>query len=77
MTQPLPHVLFTGPVRGVVTLADGTDVDVTPERLELDSPEQVAEVADLIGRKYAEEGHPHHAHKDAFVYEAPEKKKAL
>lgn len=56
----MTHALFTGPIRGTVRLADGTEVDVRPDVIYLDDPAQVAEVAHLIGERYAAEGHPHH-----------------
>lgn len=67
----MTHALYTGPIRRVLTLADGTEVDVRPDVVLLDTPEQVAEVADLIGRHYAERGHPHHDDVP-FVYDTPE-----
>jgi hypothetical protein len=52
------HAVMTGPITGTVTLSDGTVVDVAADFAYVDTPEQAAEVADLIGRRYATEGHP-------------------
>jgi hypothetical protein len=51
------HVILTGPIQGSVELADGTVIDVSAPFIEVDD-DQAAEVADLIGQRYAEEGHP-------------------
>ena len=51
------HVLLTGPITGTVTLDDGTVVDVTQPVIAVDDA-RAAEIADKIGRRYAEEGHP-------------------
>lgn len=52
------HAVLTGPITGTITLEDGTVVDVSPQIIEVATPEQAAEVADLIGRSYAANGHP-------------------
>lgn len=52
------HLVMTGPIRGTVTCADGTIVDVTGPGLEATTPAQAAEIAHLIGLRYATEGHP-------------------
>lgn len=52
------HVVLTGPIRGTVETADGDVVDVTPEVIEVESAEKAAEVAALLGDRYAAEGHP-------------------
>jgi hypothetical protein len=41
-----------------VRLADGTEVDVTPAVLLLDSEEEAAEIAHAIGQHWAKHGHP-------------------
>jgi hypothetical protein len=51
------HIIMTGPIQGVVELEDGTVVDVSPGFIEA-PPEQHAEIAHLIGERYAAEGHP-------------------
>ncbi|NHA02055.1 hypothetical protein G5V59_27070 [Nocardioides sp. W3-2-3] len=54
----MTHAVLTGPIAGQVALADGTKVDVSPQVAIVDTPEQAAEVADLIAREYAANGHP-------------------
>lgn len=75
------HVVLTGPIQGTVTMADGTVVDVSPVAVELTSEEHAAEVAHLVGLRYAVEGHPDDVEVDDetgalvqrdFAYEAPE-----
>lgn len=51
------HVVLTGPITGTVELSDGTVVDVTQPVIEV-HPDNADEVAHLIGRRYADEGHP-------------------
>lgn len=51
------HVMITGPIKGTVTLADGTVVDVTPPAIAID-PTKVEEVSFLIGEHWVEQGHP-------------------
>lgn len=62
------HVVLVGPIIGSVECADGTKYNVTPLVIEVASAEHAAEVAHLVGKRYAQEGHP--AHKDGapFVY---------
>lgn len=52
------HVVLTGPIRGNLTLADGTMVDVTPPVVEVAGPEQAAEINTLIGQHWEATGHP-------------------
>jgi hypothetical protein len=66
----MTHALLTGPIRGTVTLADGTVVDVRPDIVYLDTHEQAKEAAILIGERYAAEGHPHHDPGDVFVHDS-------
>jgi FMN phosphatase YigB (HAD superfamily) len=69
----MSHAVLTGPIRGTVTLADGTVVDVRPDVVYVDSPEQAAEVAHLIGERHEVEGHPDFDTEDAdFVHEPAE-----
>lgn len=68
------HAVLTGPIRGSVTLADGTEVDVQPDVVYLDTLDQAHEVAHLIGERYAAEGHPQHAHGDKFVHDVKRSK---
>lgn len=84
------HVVLTGPIQGSVTLDDGTVVDVSPVVVEVSSPEEAAELADKIGQRYAEEGHPDDVELDTdedsetfgqmvqreFVYVAPDEVQA-
>ncbi len=62
------HVVLVGPIRGDVTLADGTVVDVRPDPVYVDSAEKAAEVAHLVAQRYVAEGHPSHDPGEAFVY---------
>lgn len=73
------HVVLTGPIQGTVTTADGETLDVSPVAVEVESPEKAAEVADLIGRRYATEGHPEdveevdgHLEQRPFDYQTPD-----
>lgn len=75
------HVVLTGPITGTVELADGTVVDVSPVVVEVSSQEEADELADLIGQRYAAEGHPDLVEPDEetgemvqreFVYVKPE-----
>ncbi len=61
-------VFMPGPVRGEITLSDGTVVDVTPEAIVLPM-EQHAEAAQLVADRYETEGHPDHLYGDAFVHD--------
>lgn len=65
------HVVLTGPIQGSVTLDDGTSYDVSG--FAVDAPlEHHAEIAHLIGLRYAAEGHPDHDADTPFVYTTPE-----
>lgn len=67
------HAVYTGPIRGSVTLADGTVVHVGPDVIEVASPGQGAEVAHLIGERHQAEGHPDFDVEDHdFVHEPAE-----
>lgn len=52
------HVVLTGPIKGSVTLADGSTVDVSPIAVEADSHEHAAEIAHAIGKHWEARGHP-------------------
>lgn len=52
------HVVMTGPIRGVVQLADGSQVDVTPIAVDAESQEHAAEIVHAIGQHWAKHGHP-------------------
>jgi hypothetical protein len=64
------HALITGPVKGTVTTAAGDEVDVTPPVLYFDSEEEARDVADAIGARHAERGHPDHDADQPFVHES-------
>lgn len=62
------HVVITGPIQGTVTCADGTVYDVSEPMVEVQEQHR-QEVADLIGDRYATEGHPAHLYSDEpFVH---------
>lgn len=63
------HIVLTGPITGTVTLEDGTVVNVNDNVVAADNPEQAAEIAHLVGQRYADEGHPQVP--EGFVYEPP------
>lgn len=50
-------VVIPGPITGEIETSDGTTYDVSPEIFEVDLA-HVEEVAELIGERYAAEGHP-------------------
>lgn len=52
------HAVVTGPITGEVELPNGERIDVSGPFVLVDTPEKAAEVADAIGRHYAEQGHP-------------------
>lgn len=55
------HVVIVGPhIRGYVTLADGTTVDVSPDVIEVDTIEIAKEIGHHVGVRLEEEGHPAH-----------------
>lgn len=57
--EPGEHVMMTGPsISGIKTLPDGTSIDLTPDFIVVDGPEQAAEVNDVIVAHYLENGHP-------------------
>jgi hypothetical protein len=57
------HVVITGPITGTVTTADGTTYDVSADQIQV-AEQHRQEVADLIGDRYANEGHPTHMYTD-------------
>jgi hypothetical protein len=61
-------VVITGPITGTVTLPDGAVYDVTKPVIEV-HPDHAQAVADAIGDRYAEEGHPALADGATFVHE--------
>lgn len=56
--EPGDHIILTGPVQGLRTLSDGTQVDLTPDYVNVGSSEHRDEVLDLIGLQHVENGHP-------------------
>lgn len=54
------HLLLTGPVRAVITLEDGTDVDVTPAVIDVShlTQDQIDEIDHRICMIHFENGHP-------------------
>lgn len=65
------HAVLVGPSRGNVTLQDGTLVDVNPDVVYLDTPEQTAEVAHLVSLRFEAHGHPDHTPAEPFTYDRP------
>lgn len=65
---PDKHAVIVGPIRKEFTLSDGTVVDTRPDVVMLDSPEQAAELAHLIGQHFETYGHPHHDYDEPFKY---------
>lgn len=61
------HVLFTGPITGEITLADGTTYDVSPMQIDCTSHEHVVELCHQIGLRHEINGHPEVDGK--FVYD--------
>lgn len=54
----MTHAVLTGPITGLLTLADGTVVNVTPAVVEVADQEQAHELAFLIGEHWVKHGHP-------------------
>lgn len=69
---PGEHVVLLGPIEGTVTTAGGATIDVSPVAVACSTVEAAAEVAHLVGLRYAAEGHPDHDEETPFVYEPPE-----
>ena len=67
-------VVYVGPdIKGHVTTADGEQVNVTPDVVVAKSPEHAAEIAHLVGLRFANEGHPLHKDEDTpFIYTPPQ-----
>lgn len=64
----MTHAVLVGPIKREFTLSDGTVVDTRPDVVYLDTPEQAAELADLVGQHYETNGHPDHDDETPFVY---------
>lgn len=56
--DPSKPVVMTGPIRGSVQLADGTEVDVNPIAVEANSAEHAAAIDRAIGEAWEALGHP-------------------
>lgn len=69
------HAVLTGPIKGTVTLSDGTEVEVGPAQIFAESLEQAQEIAHAIGERHAAEGHPDHDRKDPFEHDEKLSKK--
>lgn len=54
------HAVFVGPIKGEVTIKGGKVIDVSPDVVLVDSVEEAQQVADAVGERYANEGHPQH-----------------
>lgn len=74
--------VFTGPISGAITLADGRQVDVSGPVAVVDTQDEADEVAHLVSMHYVEFGHPEHTEIDPvtgertqkpFVYDSPAK----
>lgn len=58
---PGEHLVYTGPnISGPVTLADGSEVDVTELFVVADTPEHALAISDAVGKHFADNGHPGH-----------------
>jgi hypothetical protein len=55
--EPGEHLFVPGPVTGIMQLADGTQVNVTPDVISLPQ-EQASELNDLIVDHWVANGHP-------------------
>lgn len=69
------HAVLTGPIRGTVTLKDGTVVDVKPAIVYVDTLEQAHEVAHLVAKRYVKEGHPDHEYGENFTHDEAQSRK--
>lgn len=77
----MQHALVTGPIQGLLTLEDGTVVNVTPAVIEVTGQEQADEISFLIGEHWVKHGHPDDIDEDddgnpvqrPFVHEHPAK----
>lgn len=62
------HAVYTGPIDGAVTLADGTEYHVRADWIGAASVEHAQEVAHLIALRHVAEGHPAHDATSPFTY---------
>jgi len=69
------HAVMTGPVKKEFSLSTGAVVDTRPDVVYVDTAEEAAELADLIGKYHADPStpmHPDHDEDHPFVYTPPE-----
>lgn len=69
------HAVMTGPIKKTFTLSTGAEVDTRPDIVMVDTPEEAAELADLIGKYHADPNtpcHPDHDDEHPFNYQSPE-----
>lgn len=66
------HVVITGPIFQRFVLSSGKTVDTSPDHVVVDTPEEAAELAHLIGTHHATYGHPLLNAGETFPYVAPE-----
>lgn len=65
------HIVMTGPVKKTFVLSNGVEVDTRPDLVYLDTQEEAAELAKLIGEYHADPQtptHPDHDEETPFVY---------
>jgi hypothetical protein len=67
--DPSKPVVFTGPVKGPITLLDGTTYEVSPDFIEVQSHEHAGELSHHIGVRHETDGHPLHTDGEPFVHE--------
>lgn len=74
------HAVLTGPITGLITLDDGTVMDVSPSVIYAATQDQAADAADKISKFYESNGHPDDIEVDEesgklvqrkFVYDRP------
>lgn len=58
IADPGEVVVMTGPVTGVMTLEDGTAINVNEPFVAVATQEQANELSDKIGQHFADHGHP-------------------
>ena len=66
--DPDRPVVFTGPIKGEITLTDGSTYNVSDDYVEADSHEAAGELSHYIGLRHESEGHPGHTEDEPFVH---------
>lgn len=66
--DPEGVVLITGPATGPMATSDGTEYDVTPDVIAVDSLEHAHELSHQIGVFHEEFGHPAHSDSEPFLH---------